>query len=1552
MPTPQVILTPLILLIPQGIGQNQTLSIDTSVLPYSVITDLNTSQLEINIGNNQYVNQTPTPHAQTAPITETALSGTVLTVQVANNLQPGQQVTLEGTAEAFLNAQMFAVVTANSTSFTAVLTGQIAFTNTSDTGTATWTNQNLFVGSIPVDTTVSDSTVQLIGRNYDPILSWVASTTYKVGQHLVDSNGNAEVATQAGTTGSSQPTWNSTVGGVTNDPTSAGVIWTNAGVLAVTPIFKFSLIFFQTSDALAIAPPSAVKSYNGLTSSRLEWQLPSYDGFVGVRVMISTDPTGVNVPFTQFGDLVNNITRSANVVVASRTTSAVNGSSTVSTTTETTEVINYSSVDIPTSAVSAQQFYAVVTTVLQDPVTLAMFESQQNGPITCGFVNLRLVQPTDFLALQRKEDIAARLITQITKIYPQLDLTPRSEIPDLMIGPFALELSNMSVREWFSRVSSSISAISLLDDPNGTGTSQPFNQSAFKQQVSRAFGLPANDTQTLIDKQFDILGERAGLIRGGSQQAVATLTFYTFVFPQLAATFGVGASCSTVPDSQTPSVVFQTTGSATITPATANSFFNAEKGWWAVDIPAQCVTPGSIGNVGAGSIRTITSGGPSGWNVLNQNAAGFGVDNQSNANFAEQIAARLVTGNDSSRRNAYLVTARSTPGVVNALVVAGGDLEMLRDWDPIRQKHIFGKVDIYVEGTTTSEQDTDVFFQYANNGFFNNSTTWSLLTATNQQLMKFQITNFAQLANLPFTAVQVMVARAANSFFFGTQNAQFDNVNGFLILDPNEMAYTLNGTAVTQVRAPLLVNGNPATNRVALAALASAQANTYSFAAFFREESPLSLVPTLQPVQSVDSITGATGQTGLISPQYVELIHTSNFYLEGLSQDAGDTIEVPSTISAATTKNLVASTSSPVLIDSAMDVVIDANGVPQNVLSVRSSDLSTLFVFGQDYTIVPQGPYHQYGLNLLLEQANILSITINVGVITVEANNTLLPGTQVTFSEVTTATFLNSQVVTVSSATPTSFTANFNYTGSFNLTQVANAVSGATVYTGIFAGGANNAYLGQTFITSGFVNSVNNGTFVCSASTTTSITLANAAGVAEIHAGLAQTTTYPQISDSGIVTFNNIANGSTVVVGYNKFILSEHLTFVANEEQTLNGNDPTTLDNTGFVHNTWIPESYTGANGDATTLTLDGAVLNEDGSLNLQQSIQAGSIFQGTTFLGYSTLIAAQILHDSRYIKVTFNDGVADLVKTEGLDYTLTVDPTSGSATIARILTGTIPDGAVVKVSYFVTETFTISDEYPAYVQILANTLETTRAAGADVLVKAMVENHVDVSITVELAANADPDTVDPNLRTAISITMDNAKKKLKQASVIQQVMGVTGVSNVEQPLLKFCKSNGAYDIGVIIPTDTSWLPLGQDPAFSSQQIPLNAFITTAAALPDATIPSGGLPNSFVGLLYQGQEYRRATSIQDFLTNSGSTPSFYIVGTNDQINPTTLIPGYAQRVLITEPAVTSPALRSYFITYQVFNEGGAKDIDMSSTEFLVPGTVTINYISATTSAGF
>ena len=86
--------------------------------------------------------------------------------------------------------------------------------------------------------------------------------------------------------------------------------------------------------------------------------------------------------------------------------------------------------------------------------------------------------------------------------------------------------------------------------------------------------------------------------------------------------------------------------------------------------------------------------------------------------------------------------------------------------------------------------------------------------------------------------------------------------------------------------------------------------------------------------------------------------------------------------------------------------------------------------------------------------------------------------------------------LTVSGAGP-----SFTFTG---VTAVDAGVSGT--YSGTIAGGASNAWAGLKVIVTGFDNVVNNGTFLCLASTSTELILANTAAAVDIHAGSATST--------------------------------------------------------------------------------------------------------------------------------------------------------------------------------------------------------------------------------------------------------------------------------------------------------------------------------------------------------------------------------------------------------------------------------------------------------------
>jgi hypothetical protein len=73
--------------------------------------------------------------------------------------------------------------------------------------------------------------VTTTGQQDYTIFNWTASTPVSIGYVLVDTNGFSQQVTTPGTTGSSIPSFNSTVGGTTTDGTA---IWTNKGLIGGT----------------------------------------------------------------------------------------------------------------------------------------------------------------------------------------------------------------------------------------------------------------------------------------------------------------------------------------------------------------------------------------------------------------------------------------------------------------------------------------------------------------------------------------------------------------------------------------------------------------------------------------------------------------------------------------------------------------------------------------------------------------------------------------------------------------------------------------------------------------------------------------------------------------------------------------------------------------------------------------------------------------------------------------------------------------------------------------------------------------------------------------------------------------------------------------------------------------------------------------------------------------------------------------------------------------------------------------------------------------------
>lgn len=177
---------------------------------------------------------------------------------------------------------------------------------------------------------------------------------------------------------------------------------------------------------------------------------------------------------------------------------------------------------------------------------------------------------------------------------------------------------------------------------------------------------------------------------------------------------------------------------------------------------------------------------------------------------------------------------------------------------------------------------------------------------------------------------------------------------------------------------------------------------------------------------------------------------------------------------------------------------------------------------------------------------------------------TIISGTIVTITGFTNLT--NNGTFTVVNCTATTLVVN-NASGVAE-TIAASATYSQTTYTGTITNGASNFYAGLKITVAGFTSGVNNGTFLCTASSGTTLTLSNSAATAESHtatatgnffiASFTNTNYGPQI-DFGTLAISTSAASLTPIAGTGLVCLSDPRAACPYTSQTtliVNGNVP------------------------------------------------------------------------------------------------------------------------------------------------------------------------------------------------------------------------------------------------------------------------------------------------------------------------------------------------------------------------------------------------------------
>lgn len=343
--------------------------------------------------------------------------------------------------------------------------------------------------------------------------------------------------------------------------------------------------------------------------------------------------------------------------------------------------------------------YYVITAVYFDTDTNTEYESSYSQEVVAH--PLSVTTAIGSFTTTSRQNIVEEYITSIFRSNPQIKVEAGSVLRDTVIDPFSSEVERLRfVLDFFQRARTP-TLLLQIDDPNGTGTSIPVTQSAYKQGLQQAFYLTSADqTQSLIDGSFDAYASNFGLVRRSGTSSRGEVVFYTTTKPTNSIVIPLGTTVAG------GGARFSTTRASSISLENIASFFNPITGRYQVTVPIRCVTTGSSGNLGTGQITTLVSNLGGGVRVINTAPLIGGKDGESNLELTERVQNTLASV-DSGTERGYLQTAADVPGVIRANVVSAGDPLMQRDLNAQGQ-HKGGKVDIWVQGNQNATV-TDVF---------------------------------------------------------------------------------------------------------------------------------------------------------------------------------------------------------------------------------------------------------------------------------------------------------------------------------------------------------------------------------------------------------------------------------------------------------------------------------------------------------------------------------------------------------------------------------------------------------------------------------------------------------------------------------------------------------------------------------------------------------------------------------------------------------------------------------------------------------------------------
>lgn len=348
-----------------------------------------------------------------------------------------------------------------------------------------------------------------------------------------------------------------------------------------------------------------------------------------------------------------------------------------------------------TSVQSTDPLFYVVTGVYYDNILSQEIES----PYSQEVLGTPLTIDTNVRDLpgRSQTQIVVDFVTAIVRVNTEISLIPGSTTRDVNIDPFSSEAERIWFLIDFVHRSQSFITLLQIDDADGDGVSDTVAGSAYKQALRAALGFTTDTAvQQLIDTQFEKLAKNFDKVRLPGRPSVGQVVFFTVTRPTQDLTIPTGTIVSSNDDpSGVPAQRFFVGGTFVLPASDADAFFNFDTKRYEVVADITAAAIGENGNRPAGSIVNVQ--GLTGLSVINTESTVFGTDRESNADLAARAMLGFVSV-DTGTEGGYASTAAEQIGVIKAKIIKSGDPLMMRDYDPVRHKHIGGKVDIFIQG--------------------------------------------------------------------------------------------------------------------------------------------------------------------------------------------------------------------------------------------------------------------------------------------------------------------------------------------------------------------------------------------------------------------------------------------------------------------------------------------------------------------------------------------------------------------------------------------------------------------------------------------------------------------------------------------------------------------------------------------------------------------------------------------------------------------------------------------------------------------------------------